>query len=134
MKRMFGRDTMTDSWKKGDLFLIAAVVLAAVLAALFFFGKNSVPAAYAVIEQDGTERMRLPLSGEQEVRLEGNGGYNVVRISEEGVCVADANCPDQLCVRQGRISEAGQSIVCLPHRLSVRLEREVTDGLDAVAQ
>ena len=61
MKHMFGHDTITDSRKKGDLLLIAAVCLAAVLAALFFFGKNSAPAAYAVIELDGREWERLPL-------------------------------------------------------------------------
>lgn len=134
MKHMFGHDTITDSRKKGDLLLIAAVCLAAVLAALFFFGKNSAPAAYAVIELDGREQERLPLSKDQEICVEGQGGYNVVSVSDGEVRVLDADCPDGLCVRQGRIRHAGQSIVCLPHRLSVRLEAEETGGLDAVVQ
>lgn len=134
MKHMFGRDTITDSRRKADRILIAAVTAAAGLAALFFYGRNAAPAAYAVIEQDGEERMRLPLSEEREVRVEGNGGYNIVCVQEQTVSVSDADCPDQICVHQGRISGAGQSIVCLPHRLVVRLEKEGEDGVDAVVK
>lgn len=32
-----------------------------------------------------------------------------------------ANCPDLVCVETGRISMENELIVCLPHRLSLRL-------------
>ena len=134
MKRMFGYDTIKSNRRKGDVFLIAIVVLAAGLAALFFYGKNAEPAAYAVVEQDGELLMRLPLSKEKEVRVEWNGGYNIICVKERSVCILDADCPDKLCVRQGSVMRSGQSIVCLPHRLTVRLEKEGEDGLDAVVR
>lgn len=136
MKHMFGCDIMKkySQTRKGDIFLIAAVVLAAGLAALFFYGRNAAPAAYAVVEQDGETLMRLPLSEEKEVRVEGEGGYNIVCVKGQSVCILDADCPDKLCVRQGSVMRAGQSIVCLPHRLTVRLEKEGEDGLDAVVR
>ncbi len=134
MKHMFGYGTIKDNRRKGDLLLIAAVLLAAGLAALFFYGRNAVPAAYAVIEQDGETLMRLPLSEEKSIRVEGEGGFNLVCVKGNSVSIADADCPDQLCVKQGRIIRSGQSIVCLPHRLTVRLEAEREDGLDAVVQ
>ena len=36
--------------------------------------------------------------------------------------VAEANCGDHTCIRTGQISREGEAIVCLPHRLVVRIE------------
>ena len=35
--------------------------------------------------------------------------------------VASANCPDQVCVRQGWISDASVPIVCLPHQVIIQV-------------
>ena len=53
---------------------------------------------------------------------------------EAGVQVAWADCPTQDCVRTGLISRGGQSIICLPARIVIRLEGGVPDngGVDAV--
>jgi hypothetical protein len=39
-----------------------------------------------------------------------------------------ADCPDKLCVKQRAISKAGESIICLPHKLVIRISRE--SGVD----
>ena len=39
-----------------------------------------------------------------------------------GVRVEEADCPTQDCVHTGTITRAGQSIVCLPARIIIRLE------------
>ena len=41
-----------------------------------------------------------------------------------------ADCPDQVCVRQGAVRYNGESIVCLPHRLIVSIEGGVENGVD----
>ena len=41
---------------------------------------------------------------------------------KSGLRVAFSDCPTQDCVRTGTISRGGQSIVCLPARIIVRLE------------
>lgn len=53
---------------------------------------------------------------------------------ESGVRVAWADCPTQDCVRTGLITRSGQSIVCLPGRIVIRLEGGGTEdnGVDAV--
>ncbi len=33
--------------------------------------------------------------------------------------LSDANCPDKLCVHQGKISRTGEVITCLPNKLTV---------------
>ncbi len=35
-----------------------------------------------------------------------------------------ADCPDKLCVKQGKISKSGESIICLPHKVVVKISAE----------
>ncbi|MFR5073321.1 MAG: NusG domain II-containing protein [Bianqueaceae bacterium] len=43
-----------------------------------------------------------------------------------------SDCPDQVCVRTGFISLAGQTAVCLPHRLVVRIISDSPSDLDVI--
>ena len=54
--------------------------------------------------------------------------YNVVTISGGTVSVTEASCKNQVCVKHGAISRAGESIVCLPNRLVVRIENGSGEG------
>lgn len=116
---------------RADFLLIFAIFAAALLFAGIFARNGQRPASAVVIEQDGREIMRLPLE-ENRVRIPGENGYNVIVVSEHGVWMEEADCPDQICVRQGEIDGSGESIVCLPHRLTVRLVVEGDEGLDAM--
>ena len=61
--------------------------------------------------------------------------YNVVVISGGSVSVTEASCKNQVCVRHGSISRPGESIVCLPNRLIVRIENGASEeggGYDSV--
>ena len=31
-----------------------------------------------------------------------------------------ADCPDQICVKTGKLQENGLPVVCLPHRLAIQ--------------
>ena len=61
--------------------------------------------------------------------------YNVVTISGGKVKVTEASCKNQVCVKHSEISLTGESIVCLPNRLVVRIEgrsAEEGGGYDSV--
>ena len=49
------------------------------------------------------------------------GGLNVLSVKEGKIECTHADCPDQVCVRTGRISLETETIVCLPHRMIVRI-------------
>ena len=57
--------------------------------------------------------------------------YNVVTISGGKVSVTEASCKNQVCVKHGTISMTGETIVCLPNRLVVRIESK-GGGYDSV--
>ncbi len=118
---------------KNAAVILAAAVLGCIgiLLALSRLPQGTV----AVVEQNGKELFRQPLlSLEEPVEQEfaGNGGISfTVRFSRDGAEVISAGCPDQVCVRTGKLSHAGETAVCLPAGLSLRIEGG--SGADAEA-
>ena len=90
----------------------------------------------------------MPVGARVEVRLDGeliaeyplseNGEYslldgaNILVIEDGKAYMKDANCPDRVCVITGKISLVGETVVCLPHRLSVTVVKDGTDGPEIV--
>lgn len=70
------------------------------------------------------------------------GAQNTIQISPDGIGVIEADCRDQICVKQGIRSHGPEPIVCLPHKLSIRFKDSASsdgseragdeDSLDAV--
>ena len=59
-------------------------------------------------------------------------GENVLEIKDKAIRVTEADCKDKWCMHQGAISRAGQTLACLPHRLTVTIEGE--GEFDAVSK
>ena len=116
----------------GNRFLIAAVVTVfalSVLGAVLMSGTDGGSLTVTVCK-DGKEvyNARLDEIGEP---TEIDVGGCIVVVSSGGVDVMKGDCPDKLCVKQGKITKAGQSIICLPNRVSVYLTGEKAE-VDAV--
>lgn len=94
--------------------------------------QNSRPKGVAEIYYQG-KLVRTVRFAELSERVEipvGEG--NLVCADREGVWMERADCPDQLCVHQGKIKSGNLSIVCLPNEVSVTLKGE--SGWDGVAR
>lgn len=137
-----------------DALVVLAVVLLAAgsLVLLGRAGGRETGDLTAVVTIDGLEADRFPLTE----LLEGTRTYTSRGITLEvcaavegevsplsalpadgamGVRVIRSDCPTQDCVRTGVITRGGQSIVCLPARLILRLEGGAPSedrGVDAV--
>lgn len=55
---------------------------------------------------------------------------NTVELSDGRIQIKSATCNDQVCVRTGFISRAGQTIVCLPHQLVIEIQNVGDDSLE----
>lgn len=102
--------------KKKDLILIGAI-LAIILIVFAVIQLTEKDGAYVVVKVNGEEVAKYSLSENGEYEL--NGGTNILRIADGKAFLTDADCPDHLCVNQGKISKSGQTITCLPNRLTV---------------
>ena len=107
-------------WNKKDLLFIAAILLAAGLAFLFFRPQPSESLSRAEISVDGKAVMELDLSEDQVLTVNGaGGGYNRIQVRDGAVSVLEASCPDKVCVHTGTVRYPGETIVCLPNRMIV---------------
>jgi hypothetical protein len=100
---------------------------------------SQVTASQANIYLDGARVNSFDLSGVAEpysVTVEsaadGRAGMNVLMLEHGRIRVSEADCPDGFCVRQGWLSSGAVPIVCLPHRLVIRLEGGSPPEVDAV--
>ena len=118
------------------LVVLLVVILAAACALAVRNRSNDAGDLTAIVTVDGTEAERIPLKdlpgGERT--YSGNGYTLHVCLAASqgetglGLYVADADCPTQDCVHTGTITRAGQSIVCLPARIIIRLEGGAVDA------
>ncbi len=102
--------------KKRDIILIAGILLAA-LALFLVFELTKEEGARVVIRVDGKEVAQYSLSENGTYEL--NGGTNILVIEDGKAYLSNADCPDQLCVHQGKIRRTGETITCLPNKLTV---------------
>ena len=142
--------------RKADIILFIALVALglAVSAALSMSHADAGSGAKVIIESGGGLFAAYPLSEDNEVIVPAPAGvkyrdprpvppdaddectqysyYNIVKISGGSVSVTAASCKNQVCVKHGQISRSGESIVCLPNRLVVRIESGKGGGYDSV--
>ena len=120
-----------------DALVYGAVLLLAVCAALVIWGgQDRSGSLTAVVSVDGVEQKRVALADlrKEEDWVLAAGGYELhLHLSADGAEITSSTCPTQDCVHTGKITRAGQSIVCLPARVSVQLVgQQAGDGVDAV--
>lgn len=106
---------------KRDWLLCAAVLLSALLLGGGLWLAAPADGGVAVVMRDGAVLARLPLDTDAEYTVEGEY-ENVIRVESGAVFIRSATCPGEDCVRQGRVSRAGSSLICLPNRVTVLIE------------
>lgn len=121
--------------KRKDVILAICLLLAAGIFYLLIQIMGHTEGNQVIITVNGQEYGRYPLSENKEINVENENGYNTVVISNGKVHMKDADCPDKYCVNQGDINKNGQTLICLPHKLSVEVNAsDKENGIDAVAE
>jgi len=109
------------SFRRGDLWVIAFVVLLALAVAVAYFPKEAIPQNAAVqVYRDNVLIRELPLDTDAEFEVKGEY-INAIVIRDGRVCIESSDCPGSDCVHSGWISQSGRSIVCLPNRVEIRI-------------
>ena len=118
---------------RNDIILITALLLLAVAAfAAVYVSREA--GGTAVITVDGTVLGEYPLDQDITVPIHGTGGENILVIENGSARIEDADCPDRICVNTGAIRYRGETIVCIPHRVTVEIKGGEDGQLDAVSR
>ena len=115
--------------RRNDLFLLMGILLAVAVFALIYTLTRK-EGAYAAVLKNGTEIARYSLSQEAEIPIiDGDKVTNLLVIRDGKASVAEAVCPDQICVEHRAVSKAGETIVCLPQKVVINIV--ASEGADA---
>lgn len=95
------------------------------IGAIFLMNRSAGQASVAQIFMDGELVREIDLSqisAPDTIAFDWpGGGHTTIEVAPNQIRVAQADCPDQICVHQGWISDGVTPIVCLPYRLVIQL-------------
>ena len=113
-----------------DIIVIASILVISLLI-LLVVTLTKKEGSVAVVEVNGVTVGEYSLWKNGEYSL--NGGTNVLVI-ENGVAYLNySNCPDHTCEKTGKIKYVGQSIICLPNKVSITIKGDASGGVDLVS-
>lgn len=123
--------------KKQDILFIAGVLLIGMILLAAYRIWYHTPGGTVEVSINGKVYQSISLSRETVVTLPAKNGHNVLTIRDGCADITDADCPDKLCVKQKKIRHTGETLVCLPHKLVIKVidsKEDSNNGLDAISQ
>lgn len=119
--------------RRNDIFLLLGILLAVALFGLIF-ALTRKEGAYAAVIKNGTEIARYSLAEERQVPIAEDGTVTNLLVIKGGKAqITEAICPDQICVEHRPVSKVGETIVCLPEELVIKIvASEDADAPDMV--
>lgn len=99
-----------------------SILIISILLILF---TNKEKGSKVIINVDGTVTY-YSLNVDQEIDL----GTNKVTIKDGYAYMEYADCPDKICIKQGKINKKGQTITCLPNKITVSIDNN--DDIDII--
>lgn len=113
-----------------DIIVIASLLLLS-LAVLLLVNLTRKEGAYAEIIIDGETVGKYPLAIDGVYEL--NGGTNTLTVKDGKAYMSYSSCPDHICENTGSVTYVGQTIVCLPNEVTVRIVGKSGDSVDFVS-
>ena len=116
--------------KKNEIFIIVGILVVALIG-LLVIELTKEEGASVLVRIDGKEVATYSLEIDAEYEL--NGGTNILVIKNNEAYLVDASCPDHLCVKQGKISKNGETITCLPYKLTITVTGAENPSVELVS-
>lgn len=119
--------------RKADIVLLILLVIIGLASTVFVTASKS-GGDTVLIEKNGELFGTYSLFENKEINVpafDSVGTDLQVSIKDGSVRVTESGCANQICVKHSAINQAGESIICLPNRVIVKIEGE-GGGYDAI--
>ncbi len=111
---------------KKDLILLFVVLVVGVVGIAFMNSADTGKNVEIIVDGKTTEIISLDETYEKQI----NGV--VVCCNKGEVYIKESDCPDKVCIRSGRISKSGESIICAPNRVAIKIDGKKGNMPDAI--
>lgn len=116
---------------KALIIIFVSIIILSVLAVLIGNSKTY-ETKIATIYKDGVIVKKIDLNAVESPYIIDIGEHNHVLVEKGKISMHSADCPDQLCVKQGAITNGMYPIVCLPNKVVISIE-EGDEEIDAMS-
>ncbi len=124
-----------DNFKTISISDIVLILILLILSVFFHnrFSNNNGDVIHIYI--DNELYAKYDLKENREVQIDGKLGKAKLIIKDGTVQLIESPCPEQICVKTGKIKNSTGQIVCAPGHFMVRFEsKKHENGVDAIAQ
>ncbi len=109
--------------KKGDIILGVLIPILAVVIYLVF--TLTLKTGNIVrVSVNGKEKYEFSINENLTQKIDTKWGENTLEIRDKKVRVTFADCPDKICVGHIEITSVGETIVCIPHKLVIKIDEK----------
>ena len=118
-------------FKKLDFVIIAVLMVLSFLPEIIL-GASVGKGLNNTITVAGKLYKTVPLSahtGEDIIEINTKWGTNIVQVKDNKIGIIDADCPDKVCMNPAYIEKAGESLVCLPHKVMIEIKGELEEDI-----
>lgn len=116
-------------FRKGDIAVIAVIVIIAAVFMLWSNSKNEGMQAVITVNGETVETLDLELIKEKRIIIP-DTSPKVTIIAENGeIWFESAECEDKLCVDSGTLSRHGDTAVCLPAKTAITVTGSDVDAV-----
>lgn len=122
-------------FRPGDFAIFAAIILLA-CGIWIRLALLQTEQTYGEIWVDGTQYRQIRLADDthQTITLDGREDTVTIEIEGKQMRFVNSHCADHTCEQTGWISRVGQTAVCLPNRVMIKITGSGDSGVDAVVQ
>lgn len=110
--------------KKGDKALFLIFLLSLAVSGIFFLQRKFAEdkGLQAEIMQNGriVRTIELKKGESYDIPIKADG-FNLISVRDGSISITSSDCRNEDCMKMGTISHGGESIICLPNRLSIRI-------------
>ena len=109
-----------------DIIILIVLIVIAIgswIAVTVLFDVNG---DYVEVIVDNHVQKVISLNDDGEYQVDDGEYSNIITIKNREVYMKSSDCPDQICVKK-----QGESIICLPHKLVIRIASEEYPEVDS---
>lgn len=115
---------------RNDIILIVSIILIAVTGLILFNVLSKKENIVALVYCDENLVEEIDINSNNEYIIKGKLSDVKIIVEDNSIFILESECSDQICVHQGKINKAGQTITCLPNKVYIKLvgSEEGVDG------
>ena len=110
---------------RSDIILVTFVIL---LGLILFILNKPVNGELAKVYHDSKLIKEISLSKNGKYVVDGDKGKVYIQVKNNKIKVTDETSPLHLCQNK-EINKAGESIICLPNKIIIKIENNELDGI-----